>query len=137
MALAGARSLGGLILQLTQRVPARIGLFLVARMRSGIEVSPAFRAQTLTVFTAQCKGGSDEKPLLPDDRTKVDLLCRRVQRVHIRIVGLLASNFSEDDVCFVLDVRTRVSQTAAAFERDISHDPAVPIKSAGAGRRVS
>src|SRR5689334_9778410 len=104
-------------------------------MRSGVEVGPALRAETFAVFTAQRVGGSNEEPLFPNHRSKVDLLSLRIKRVHVRIVGLLAPDLGEDDVRFVFHVRARLRQAPVAFENHVAFDPAMPIEPAGAGRR--
>jgi len=103
-------------------------------MRSGIQVGPALRTQTLAVFTAHREGRSDEKPLFPDGRTKIDLQRLRIQRIHVRVVRLLAPDLGEDDVRFVLDVRPRFSQASGAFEYYVAFYPAVPVKPAGTRR---
>ena len=123
------------LLELTERVPTRIGIVLRARMGASVQIGATVCTQAFAVLAAQCERRCREQPLLAQDRSQIELSLARVELVDIGIVGLLASAFGEDDVCFIAHVRGGVSETPTALERHVAFDPPVPVKAPRSGGR--
>src|SRR5262249_51652331 len=118
-----------------KRVPPRVGLALAAFVRTGVQVGPAARTQSLAIGPAQSVGGRREQPLFPKGWAEVEVGLLWIEPIDIGIFGLLIANIGKDEVCFVAHVRGRVGQTTTALERDVPIDSAVPVEPARSGGR--
>lgn len=110
---------------LAERIPPRLRNWRTVTV-AGVQVGAARWAKAFAVWPAEREAGCFEQPVLAHGRTKIELTCVRIDRVHVWVVRIAV--LGEDQMHFVADGRRRFGQAASAVERHFPVHAAMPIE---------